>query len=68
MSSDLAMNVWAISSSAIDERTSGSERWRSTRRAIFTVTAGAAAILSAISRTVSSSASGGTTRDTMPWA
>ena len=57
----------AMSSSAIDERTSGSARWRITRRAIFTVTAGAAAIFSAISRAVASSSSAGTTRDTTPW-
>ena len=62
------MNVWAISSSAIDERTSGSERCRSTRRAIFTVTAGAAAICSRHLGTVSSSAAAGTTRETMPCA
>ena len=62
------MNVWAMSSSAIELRTSGSARWPSTRRAIFTVTAGAAAIFSAASRTVASSSSAGTTRDTTPWA
>ena len=39
------MYVCAISSSAIDERISGSARCWITRRAIFTVTAGAAAIL-----------------------
>ena len=57
-----------MSSSAIDERISGSARWPITRRAIFTVTAGAAAIVSAISRAVASSSSAGTTRDTIPWA
>ena len=61
------MKVWYTSSSAIEERISGSARWAITRRAIFTVTAGAAAIASAISRAVASSSSGGTTRDTMPW-
>ena len=39
-----------------------------TSRAIFTVTAGAAAICSAISRAVASSSSAGTTRLTMPCA
>ena len=37
-------------------------------RAIFTVTAGVAAICSAISRAVASSSSGGTMRETMPCA
>ena len=50
------MKVWAISSSAMDERICGSARCRMTRRAILTVTAGAlAAMASAISRAVASS-------------
>ena len=39
-----------------------------TRRAILMVTAGAAAIFSAISRAVASSSSGATIRETTPWA
>ena len=53
---------------AIEERMVGSARWLITRRASFTVTAGAAAIFSAISRAVASSWSGATMREITPWA
>ena len=59
MSSERLMKVWPISSSAIDDRISGSARCLITRRAIFTVTAGAAAIFSAISSATPSSSSRG---------